>query len=358
MSTLSSFISCEAIQMGIAEAFAGQTNIKPYSDLNITKFLLSSTNTSNVLKQTIAPVGKLRTVRVIYGQRPVKGESSEGALLRCERGEKSGETSKDYTLDPETGFRKPLLISPDDLKLRCEADSLYIAREVMKLADAVMVDAEQYYADQIALNMGNFATDVDEGLAPGTTTRRTVYAQSATGVILTDAYEAITGDAYDNQTGSPVLFGARPWWNYFKKIDAACCSEIGIDAGIYAAQNGVLFAPSRESSEALGAINAAFALAPGAVQLIYANEFANPTIQMDQDSLKQGTILYHNAQVPITLDYKAKYDDCENLWDISVALNSDLAFMPDDMYKVGDRLSGVNGITSYELETCYTPCTP
>jgi len=357
MSTLSNYVACEALQRRLAEVFPGQDNMKAYSRFSIIRFLLSEANTNRVLRQTIAPDGKLRTVRVVYSQRRLPDETEANALVECETGVVNGETSKDYTIDPAVGRKKSDLIDPELLRLRCESDETYFARQVLELMDVVLAATERDFANYIALNLGYFASDTIAGDPAGTTTEKTVYSQSATGVILTDAYEEITTDAIANQSAVPVVFGSLTWQKYAKKIDAACCNEQGIDAGLYAANNNYLFAYSVEAAEALGDPKAAFTLVPGAVQMIYANEFANPILQVDDDALKMGTLM-HPVFNDLIFDYKLKLEDCGKKWTVTVALNADLAFLPDDIYKTNDRLFGVNGINKYILETCYEPCTP
>jgi len=85
-------------------------------------------------------------------------------------------------------------------------------------------------------------------------------------------------------------------------------------------------------------------------------------LRINQDNLIQGTLLFPDADLPLMFDYKAKFYDCgndaypEGYWVITVQLTLDFAFLPEDRYKVGDRLLGTNGIHKYILEDCYEPC--
>lgn len=355
MSVLTSFVNCEPIQAAIMNMFYGQTNIKRYTPANITRFLLSDVNTDGVLKQTMAPNGKLRTVRIVYPQRFTPSDANATAAAHCETGTPRGETSKDYQLDPNVGVHQTLKVSVDDLRYRCESDELYVARTVLELMDNAIALAEQEFADKLALNLGFFATDADAiPPNPGANTEKTVYFRSSTGVLLNDAFRTITFDARAEQLPMPVVFGYENWWGYAQNVGAACCNEQGIDVSLYAQNNPFRFAESREAMIALGDPKAALSLSPGAVQVIWANRYENPLINISQGTLTQDTLLH--PELPITFDYKVKYDDCENEFDITVSWNADLAFQPEDMYQATDRLFGTNGIHKYIGEDCYQPC--
>jgi hypothetical protein len=97
------------------------------------------------------------------------------------------------------------------------------------------------------------------------------------------------------------------------------------------------------------------AIVPGSVQLLHFNEFigADGNINyIDDDSIKQGVLAYPDATIPVTFDYRAEYS-CNNsgakTWTIELALNYAFAYLPTDIYKAGDQLEGVNGLTSFRI---------
>ena len=353
MSTLASFISCPNVQVGLGEVFFGQSNLKSYNQGNILKFLTSGTNTDGVMKSTVATGGKLKTVEVVYGQRYTVDEVGDSGIVTCETGTVQGETSKTYTLDPADGSNIKWSVPTSELRRRCEADANYINREILKAMNAVIAGAEKKTADKLVLNLGNFASDVDAGQPAGTSTYKAAPGYDSSNRLSYAAYEMVSYETMANDFMTvPVVFGGESWFKYAKAIGAACCGDNGVDAGLYATNNPYLFSYSREIPAATGETSSAVALVPGAVQLLWANEFEQEILQFDNGSLFQGTLLYPDPALPITFDYRAEYvcgEGGSKVWKFELALNHDVVFMPDDMFKATDRLFGVNGVNEYRI---------
>ena len=354
MSAFSEFVDCANVQAGIAEVFFGNTNMKAYTKANITKFLLSGTNTDNVMKNIIASNGKLRTVEVVYGQRYTIDEVGDSGIVTCATGAVQGETSKTYTIDPKEGSNIAFFVPMGELRRRCEADVNYLNKEILKAMQGLIAGVEKKTADKMVLNLGNFASDVDAGNPAGTSTYKEGLGWYTDGAIRYGAYEAVTFENMANDFDmAPVVFGSEAWFKYAKAIGAACCGDNGVDAGLYASQNPYLFAYSREIATALAEPTAAVSVIPGAAQLIWANEFENDLLRINNGGqLTQSTILYPDADLPLAFDYRAELTcDAEGNkgWKVELALSHDVVFMPDDMFKAGDRLEGVNGINQFRI---------
>lgn len=363
MSTGSQFVACPEIQMGIVQAFAGNTNNAPYSNAALVRFLKSDVNTNNVLVEAIKAEGyKLKQAKVVWSQRYTPEDAQEGLTVGCAEGEVIGELSQTYTLDALAGVEISERISPGLLRERCEADNLWLAKRVNAMFDVLGSKAEAYIASVIALNTGYFSTDVDNGNPAGTTTEKTVFKyETAGGNLVTKPYETIIGDAEDNGFRMPpVVFGGRVWADYARAMKAVGLNSQGQDLAEYIRQNMYIFEQSREVASAFNNPKAAVAIAPGSVQILDSNYTQSPLVTMDDDALKIGTLTH--PVLPITADYIAKFEPCSTAehpsgyWDITLKWNFDLAFMPDDMFKADDRLFGVNGINKYVLEECGTLC--
>lgn len=363
MSKTSQFVSCPAMQMSINEAFFGNSNDMPYSNAALVRFLRSDVNTNRVLVTAIKQDGyKLRQAQVVWPQRYTPDQAQDGLPVGCEEGEVRGELSQTYTLDPLSGSWFATKIAPGLMRERCESDSAWLGREIAAVMDAVVSKAEATIAAAVAVNLGNFATDVDEGDPAGTTTEKTVFKyETAGGNLVTKPYETIIGDAEDNGFRMPpVVFGGRTWADYSRAMKAVGLNSQGQDLAQYIQQNMYIFEQSREIATALGDPKAAVAIAPGAVQIIDSNYAQSPLVTMDDDALKIGTLTH--PELPITFDYIAKFEDCgteeypNGYWNITIKWNFDVVFMPDDMFQANDRLFGVNGINKYVLEECGTLC--
>jgi hypothetical protein len=101
------------------------------------------------------------------------------------------------------------------------------------------------------------------------------------------------------------------------------------------------------------------------VQLITANEFENEILAFNNGgALFQGVLMYPDPTLPLTFDYRTEYkctDGGTKKWHFELALSHDLISYPEDAYKVGDRLEGVNGVNEFRLcgakAACPTPTT-
>jgi hypothetical protein len=363
MSNITGYIDCVNVQTDLPTVFMGYNNQSVATLGNITKFLLSDVNTQNVLKNAIATAGKLKTVEVIYEQRGTADDLSDSGIITCEVGEATGETSKLYTIDPADGTSRNWSLKTGELRRRCEADSAYVARQIFQKMNEIIAGVEAKTAAKIALNTGNFASDVDAGNAAGTSTYKEGLGYLTSGAISYGAYEAVSFENMNNDfTQTPVVFGGEKWFKYAKAVGAACCGDLGVDVGLYASNNPMLFAYSREITAALSEQTAAISMIPGVAQFIWANEFENDVLQINNGQLTQGVLMYPDPNLPLMFDYRAEYKCIEGgdkQWAFSLALSHDVVFLPNDMYKSGDRLEGVNGVNQFricgEAQTCPTP---
>ena len=353
MSAIEGYVACPYVQTGLAELFLGNGNTGLGSKGNLTKFLLSATNTDGFAQSIIASNGKLKTIEAVYRQRSTVDDVEDGGIISCAEGAEEAETSKLYTLDPSEGSRISWSVTTSEIRTRCEADANFVNRLILDKMNAIVMGVEKKSAEKLVLNTGNFASDVDAGNPAGTSTYKEGVAY-VSGAINYGAFEAVTFENMNNDFNQvPVVFGGESWFKYAKAIGAACCGDDGIDAGLYASQNPMLFAFSREVTTAIGEAEAAISVIPGMVQMITANEFENEILAFNNGgALFQGVLMYPDPTLPLMFDYRAEYKCTEGgvkKWHFELALSHDLIFYPEDAYKVGDRLEGVNGVNEFRL---------
>lgn len=354
MSVIGEYISCPAVQMSLLEAF-GYDNHR-LENVNITRFLLSGVNTDGVKIQSAASPGngKLRQVELIYDQRLLIDTVSDVGNISCEGGDELGDLSTTYEIDPTIGASASWTVTPAEMTYRCNTgDRDWIAHQLKKRMDVIIRKMERDGAIYIAANTGNFASRVDEGNAPSNTPE-TINTLTTTGANNPIAAGEI---AFNNEANGfitrPMIFGGRVWDMYARAMNAACCGVDGIDGGLYLSQNSFMSAYSPDIMQVSGA-NDVFAVQPKMVQILHYGAFQggfDNTLVINDNALVQGSLLYTDSTLPVMFDYRAELVCINNVfvWRFNIATAYQHVGVPDDMYAVGDRLEGVNGITEYVI---------
>jgi len=354
MSQLSAFISCNAVQTSLMEAWAFDNN--KLGNVSLTKFILSDVNRSDFLQRNINfRAGGYKSVEVIYDQRFLENTVSDVGRISCTTFSADGETSQVYDIDPLVGASRGFSLTAEEVETRCQDDASYISKRVLKLMNVILEKIETDAFVSAHANIGNFADT-------GTTTAKTGATKTSTGAIVTEMLEEVSFQTRNNEwTVMPYVFGGRAWDNYRAALNAACCGDLGIDAQVYDMQNKYNFMYTYKADSELPT-DTALAIIPGTIQMITFNELENPTLAMNDDALKQGTIIYPNATLlggkGLKFDYRAEYRCTDGTgvkrWHFQVALAYDFVYLPDDMYQASDRLNGVNGINEYQIVNPYT----
>ena len=355
MSTISTYVACNSVQDSLINAWGYDNN--KLGNLNLTRFLLAPINKNDTINTAInfRPNG-LRDFVVTYGQRFIESDVTTGGRITCDTGSDDGITSTTYTIDPTDGARHKVTFTTSDLLYMCESNPSYVAGEIKKLMDVVIRKFETDLAISVLANGGNFASDVIDGNPAGTTTQVNGATLLSGGGISTNLIQNISFESMANEYSvMPYVFGGEKLSNYAAALGAACCGDLGVDAGVYATNQGIKLAYSDRITMNAGNADDLIAIVPGSVQLLHFNEFIgqNGNINyINDDSIKQGVLAYPDPTIPLTFDYRAEYT-CDGsgakTWTFEVALNYAFAYLPTDMYKVGDQLEGVNGLNSYRI---------
>lgn len=351
----SGYVACPQLQEGLFESW--EYDNKRLSNVNVTRFIRSGTNRKDFIQNQINHKnGGYREVEVTYDQRYLVDTVSDVGRISCGSFNKECDTSKIYSIDPNVGSSDGRSLTSVDIEQSCKDNRFYLSNIVLKLMNNVLEDVENKNIQKILLNSGNFASDVDKGLPAGTTTIKDVQTKLASGGIDYNASEVVGFETMNNDFNMrSAVFGGEDWYKYGKAVNAACCGDIGIDAGLYATQNPFLFAYSYNIDKFAADPGTAISIMPGTVQMIWFNEFRGGSgniLYMDDDALKQGVLTHPDPEIDVSFDYRAAFicDGANNKrWELQIALAHDLIFLPDDMYCVGDRLEGINGILQYKI---------
>lgn len=337
------YIACPNIQETLNGHF-GELSGTYREPSPFTEFLVSAENTKNVLQREIAPPGnaKIRTVVLRYESRFTENEVSSDANIDCTGGDKPGETSASYDIDPDVGSKKKWTIDLVDLRSRCEADSVFFARQVQKAMDVLVRDINTKNWTKAATLFGKFPTT-------GNNSKIDVATKNSSGVYIPQAiervrYEYMQMDYY----GAPALFGgSMEFYNYFDAMSAACCNTAtGIDLGVMFGQKNIVPFFDRKAETALGT-GEFLAMAPGALQWLYYNRFDGERgiISIDTETEKAGIIV--DPYTGIKFDYYAKYD-CQ-VWNFNLSVAHDLVGLPDDLFCADDRMTGVTWVNNFDI---------
>lgn len=337
------YLACPNIQENLIGHF-GELSGNYREPSPFTEFLVSSQNTQNVLQREVAPPGnaKIRTVVLRYESRFTENQVEANADIDCTGGQKPGETSAQYDIDPDVGSKIKWTIELADLRTRCEDDPIFFARQMQKAIDVMIRDINTKNWTKAATLFGVFPTT-------GNSTKIDIATKNSSGVYVPEAiekvrYEFMQMDYY----GTPALFGgSETFYNYFQAMQAACCnSTFGIDLGLMFSQKRLVPFFDRKAESALGS-GEFLAMAPGALQWIYYNRYDGPRgiVMIDTETEKAGIIV--DPITGIKFDYYAKYD-CQT-WNFTLSVAHDLVGLPTDLFCADDRMTGVTWVNNFDI---------
>lgn len=140
----------------------------------------------------------------------------------------------------------------------------------------------------------------------------------------------------------PLVFGGGNLDLAVRSMQWGCCNDAGIDFGKMNAGSMFQFYKDYEDfSTYFEDANSFIAYLPKTIQFVnfvkYIGDFAGQI-----GTMQRGTIT--DPVLGIDLDVRIQPDECGELYNLWVNSDFDFYFAPDNMFKSGDRLEGVNGI--------------
>jgi len=356
MSRSRDFVACPDLQRQIGELWS-ENGAMPARDTEVLQMLLSEANTSNVISSQInSGTRRLRQVEMVYQQDLLTSEVSSDGRINCAEYDADGDLSITYDIDPDKGSSIGWSFTAEDLERSCAADSTYLARTLLRHINTMRRSISEKATIEMIAAKGNIALDVINGSPAGTTdwlattTALTGGAPDFRGVQdihLIALYNQLFGGQ------NPFVIGGAEWYKYAKALDAACCGDEGIDAGLYSSQAGWAFLNSTLFGSYSGDAKRALVVMPGSVQLLKYNEFlaGDNIVAIDSETLVQGVIADPDPRFAgLAYDYYAEYNCTgkNRKWNFQLALAHDTAYLPSDLFQVGDYLEGVNGLAGIE----------
>jgi len=346
--SIATLISCPEIQAQLNEIWVNDANIKR-EDLPLTELLLSPFNVGgNQLQKVVSPGdGKSRLVDLIYTPRALESETSESTgNTECVSSNVPTELSTQYDVGSDY-LQADRLIPMDQLRYKCEQDDAYIARMIMMMMDQIGRTLETHNFNQLALLKGKWASDI-VGTVDGSDNYQ-VATKLSGGAFDFDAYQKITAATkYSGYSMSPIVIGGFNIENYFTAAKSGCCSTQGVNLEALYNQYGVAVLTSYRSDTAFGDANHFMAMEPGAVQLIYWNEYegVRGVNTFESETLKMTVLV--DPKNGMKYDFKAVLD-CNGKWSFFLRSYSKLAGLPTDMFQGTDRLTGVTLVNGFKI---------
>lgn len=343
MSILSSFIDCPNLQVEVNEAFPVCVNPEFTPFLN---FLTSGENTEGVLQKSISPgEGKLRTVEVRYQPRITEEQVTETISdHNCTATTKRGDTITVYDLDETDGVLVEELIDLSDLRRKCQSNNDWLMRRISDMLDVYARKLATKMVSQATLLTGQFA-DGDNDVVNDV---KTVATRKANGDIDKDLLTEVEFSAINASfCGGLFGFGYSEFTKYFRELNAGCCSNQGLDMGALARQFGISVASDRrivDPANGFGTDNFILVQA-GALQMLTWVEYDDPVSMIDDDQLKQTTIIHPTLGTPV--DFLMRHD-CGKVH-LIVKSAAKLVGLPTDLYCAGDIWEGVTGVLQFNI---------
>lgn len=334
----SNYVSCPTLQEQLDQQFLYNPQMVQ-DPLGLLYFVNSPVNTNNTLQRQISPGGgKYRAVELVFQPR-FTDASSDSAEIDCNGGPEYGNTSEVYTIDPTVGKSRPFTVTPTLLASMCESDDAWFAKQIMGHMAAIERDIDNDLAVFVASELGNFyGNPVVTSKDTSTKTSNGQFVEDLTADVVYEFQQL-------ERPGLPFLFGNGLLNKYMRAMRAGCCALIGVDLGLYTAQNDMVFMRDKYLTTALGSEDSFVAIAPGSIQMLKYLAFESPLMRMDDDMIKQGVI--QNPFSGLYYDYYAKYD-C-GAWKGQIKLAYKFVVPPMDQFNVNDPLYGTNGILKFNI---------
>jgi hypothetical protein len=344
--TPSTLVACPNLQDRLDSVFENE-NARFFQDkIPFSEFLMSPLN-RNELSQLVHSGGsKIRTVELTYQPRILSSDVQSNVTAYCTASTERGNTSTTYEIDTTQNLFYEQKFDVEKLKASCESNESWFADQVGKMVAAMDVAVNTKNAYQANALLGGWSTDVsgipDLTLNGDIVEVRTTRA-SASDEPYPSTMQAVQAALEASGFGQSTLVGGFQLHNYLKKMEQGCCTDYGLDIGEIQRVYGMASIRDRAVSTAQGDQATAWAVANGALQVLYYNRWSGLFEAQDANQ-SYGQIM---GALGIPYDLVIKHD-C-GVIDVTITATTKLVALPDDMYQTGDHLDGVKGFAEINV---------
>lgn len=344
----SSYVQCATLQSDLTNYFAtcGAELIR--EPMPFVEFLLSPVNT-NGLQQVISPGnGKIRSVELKYQARIPESQVTENDSDLCSCSTTRGNCSQVYTLDPSENLSICETITASTLRTICEPNGEFVMRKITHMVDALERRQATELVQEASFLTGSWVGNSEVPNINGSDqlvvkTKKDGDAFTVNPFAMSEIDFALSASGYC--APSPI-FGGRELYQYYRNMQAGCCSDSGNDLSAHLSLYGraVAYDP-RVAATFSGGQNAGIVLQPGAVAVITWNEFGWSDGMPLSGNFKEGAnysrSLIVSPRLGLPMDVIVK-DECPGTLTITISVVAKLVNLPSDIFPVGDKYRGVN----------------
>lgn len=319
----------------------------PFAD-----FVISTTNRGS-WTQTVSPGGgKVRTVVARYDQRLLEsGVTKPGTCTRsCTATDRRGDLTASYTIDPCDYYEESELIKANELAYSCQDNQLIVNGKIQRMIDVVIRRIQTDITADAATQLGKWNSLVSESA----TVTQDVLIINTLKASSTDLnpFAWVDVDLALRQSmwcNGAYVFAGPTFFKYAQILNAGCCANQGVDLGAIQRNHGyVVQYDKRVAAAASGTVNGAWAVAPGALQVIHYEENTNMFDSVaDPGGHNYKKMVIQDPASGMLLDLDIS-DNCGAL-SIFVRGNYKLVSAPTDMFATGDEMDGVTGFAALKV---------
>lgn len=343
------FNTCDAATIGFRSPF--------------NEFLWNPVNRKG-LQQLINPgPGKLKNVSLRYDQAIPLSQVQGGTMedITCTASSKRGDLTTPYTIDPDDILYIEELMDPKDFYYACRNNPQIILRKIALMMKALREATYKKTADDFVSNAmwGNWGEIVEDSGYTVNVSEELVVSTKKTIGGDSDVPNPFTMEIIDNALmmtqycDMPFITGGNALFEYYRRIQAGCCSQNGINLADIQAKYGKVVTWDKwlQASSALGDTDLSLAIMPGALQMLYFNAYEGDAEFKATAGLKVGSnydsfvISDPVSGMPMNVLVS---DNCRKI-SIFIHTCTKVVSLPADMFATGEDLEGVTFVNKIKV---------
>jgi hypothetical protein len=348
---------CPAILTGVVEILNPNDPGRLVTPVGGLQSLFDEDNTKGVTVQQLGAGdnGHRKTVRIAYKQRSTPSDVNDEKT--CDTGEEKPrfEDTADVNLQAEHIIH----VEEATVRVLCDAYSQLmsvpvksrdsdnkaiesklmireIVEEILMDLDAMRQKLNSNFKSALALNIGNYVG--------GDASKNFTVIKEADHAVVYTGWNVLKQELRKiGMSGKPMLFGGGKIDLAMSALGIGCCNNAGQDIAAIKRDNFFnYYADFTDLESDLGDDDAFIMYYAKAIQFLQYNKYVG-TYARPIGNMERGTM--PDPYIPgLIYDIRFKPNECGEYYDLYINSDHDFYFAPDNMFKAGDRLEGVNGI--------------